>query len=89
MTEISSQIVFNGRIIKRKFGKGNKGDRIVNALLTPEGADIVIRHEDGTAFSDPLFDTLEGKTVKLTGTIRSSVLIVDECKITEDTQSSR
>ena len=84
MTEINSQLVFTGQIIKRKFGKGNKGDRIVNALLTPEGMDIVIRHENGNAFQDSVFDQLEGKKVKLTGTMQSSVLIVEDCNTLEE-----
>ena len=88
MTEQHLQTSFTGQIIKRKFGKGSKGDRIVNALLTPEGYDIVIRREDGNAFTDPMFDRLQGKTVSITGKIQSSVLIVDECVMVEETTTS-
>lgn len=67
-----------GKIFKRQLGKGKQGERIVNAIFTEDGRDLVIRHDNGTAFQDDLFDTLQGKRVKLTGIMQSFVLIVSE-----------
>lgn len=78
MTIYSVPQTITGTIIKRKLGKGSQKDKMVNAVLTEDGLDIVIRHNNGTAFQDVLFDSLEGKKVKITGTMQSFVLIVTD-----------
>lgn len=76
MTSLPRTVI--GTILKRKLGKGSKSDRIVNAILTEDGIDLVIRHDGGTAFEDTIFDALEGKRVRLTGVMQSFVMIVSD-----------
>lgn len=66
-----------GKIIKRKLGRGSQKEKLVNALLTEGGSDLVVRREGGTAFQDELFDKLEGKKVRACGHMQSYVLIVE------------
>jgi hypothetical protein len=67
-----------GILFKRKLGKGAKKDETVNAIFTEDGRDLVIRHDNGTAFQDIVFDGLQGKRVQLTGAMMSFVLVVDQ-----------
>jgi hypothetical protein len=67
-----------GTLFKRKLGKGKQGDRMVNALFTEDGRDLVIRRESGTAFTDSVFDALQGKRVSVSGVMQSFVLVISE-----------
>lgn len=77
MTSFPSPKTMIGTIIKRKLGKGAQKEKLVNAVFTEDGLDIVIRHSGGTAFQDAEFDALEGKKVQITGSMMSFVMLVD------------
>ena len=85
MTSLLQQTVI-GKVVKREFGKGSNKHRIVNAVFTDDGRDLIIRHFNTTAFQDTQFDALEGKRVQLTGEMSSYVLIVDSAIELESTK---
>jgi hypothetical protein len=72
-----------GTIIRRKLGKGKQKDEMVNAILTEQGLDIVLRREGTTAFQDTLIESLIGKQCTISGIRQSFVLIAETIDVVE------
>jgi hypothetical protein len=72
-----------GTIIRRKLGKGKQKEEMVNAILTEQGLDIVIRREGTTAFRDTLIENLIGKQCTISGIRQSFVLIAETIDLVE------
>jgi hypothetical protein len=73
-----------GTIIRRKLGKGKQKDEMVNAILTEQGLDIVLRREGTTAFRDALIEGLIGKQCTISGVRQSFVLIAETIDLVEE-----
>jgi hypothetical protein len=73
-----------GTIIRRKLGKGKQKDEMVNAILTEQGLDIVLRREGTTAFQDALIEGLIGKQCTISGVRQSFVLIAETIDLVEE-----
>jgi hypothetical protein len=64
-----------GKVVKKELKRG-----IVNAILTKEGMELVLRQEGKTAMASPALDAMVGKTITATGGVQSFVLIVHHFK---------
>jgi hypothetical protein len=62
---------FTGKVVKKELKRG-----VVNAILTKEGVEMVLRQEGQTAMNSPALDALLGKTITAVGEVQSFVLIV-------------
>lgn len=70
---------FSGRVIKKTITRGKKKFE-VNALITKDGREFVLRHEGKTAMDDEELSKFEGKEIVATGEIQSFVLVLSEIK---------
>ena len=72
---------FKGKVVKkfisRKFGYEKEP---VNAIITDNGREFVLRREGVNVFQDEVLNSLEGKRISATGVIHSYVFIVNEFK---------
>ncbi|MEK8031488.1 hypothetical protein AACH06_11725 [Ideonella sp. DXS29W] len=73
----SGSIVLQGRVEKRPLGQGTKSAHPGMVLVLPDGRWHVLRRAGGHAYSDPMFEAMEGQQVRLRGRLRPNFFLVD------------
>jgi hypothetical protein len=73
-------ITYRGTVLRKKIWKGSKSEHSA-VVLHCGNNDFKLRRKGGNAFSDPILDELENKTIECTGIVRDRVLIMDAWKV--------
>jgi hypothetical protein len=66
---------FVGTVRRKVVAAGSKSERDAVVLVTASG-ELVLRRLGGNPFADPELDALVGATIRCTGELRGSTLIV-------------
>jgi hypothetical protein len=71
---------YRGTVVRKKIWKGSKSEHHALVLHCNTG-DFKLRRKGGNAFSDPILDELENKTIECSGIVRDRVLIIEEWRV--------
>lgn len=66
-----------GTVRRRLVAEGSKSEHDAVVLATPSG-EFVLRRLGGNPFADPELDALVGRTLRCTGELRGTTLIVSD-----------
>ena len=71
---------YTGRVIRHTFAPGSKSEHEA-VFLVIDGAEYVLRREDGNPFDDPELEALVGQTITCEGVIRDYLLTIKRWEI--------
>jgi hypothetical protein len=66
---------FEGRVVKKLFGRGSKSEHQAVVLET-DGDDLLLRRQGGNAFRDPVLEDLVGHRIRGIGRRAGYTLIL-------------
>lgn len=66
---------FTGKVVKKEIKRGT-----VNAIMTKDGIELVLRQEGKSGLEPSILDSLVGKTITANGSVDSYVLVVHNFK---------
>jgi len=72
---------YRGLVVKRRIGIGSKSEHDAVKLVT-EKREYVLRRRGGNPFSDPVLNTLVGKTIECDGIVHGRTLIMSDWRAT-------
>ena len=73
----AAHVVLEGRVERRPLGQGTKSAHPGMVLVLADGSSHVLRRAGGHAYTDPAFEAMEGKRVRLRGKLRPNFFLVD------------
>ncbi len=73
---------YRGLVVKKRIGVGSKSEHDAVKLVTDK-REYVLRRKGGNPFSDPVLDTLVGKTIACEGIVHGRTLIMSSWRETQ------
>lgn len=70
----------SGKVHKRTVNVGSKSEHETVTLVT-DSKEYILRRKGGKAFADSILNGLVGKTIETTGTVHSTIFIMDTWKL--------
>jgi hypothetical protein len=73
----TAHVVLEGRVERHPLGQGTKSAHPGMVLVLADSSWHVLRRAGGHAYTDPVFEAMEGKRVRLRGKLRPNFFLVE------------